>query len=65
MAPYHDRMPMVLDESQFDDWMREPPERAVAMMKPYDGAIDVWHVPAAVGNVRNNSPVLMERIAAA
>jgi putative SOS response-associated peptidase YedK len=62
---YHDRMPLVLEEGQFEDWMREPPERAAEMMKPYGGGIDVWQVPAAVGNVRNNGPELMERVDAA
>jgi putative SOS response-associated peptidase YedK len=60
-AAYHDRMPLVLEEGQFEDWMRGPPEEAMAMMKPYGGEIDVWQVPNAVGNVRNNSPELMER----
>jgi putative SOS response-associated peptidase YedK len=27
-ASYHDRMPLVLEESQFDDWMRGPTELA-------------------------------------
>jgi putative SOS response-associated peptidase YedK len=62
-AAYHDRMPLVLDEGQFDDWMRGPPELAASMMKPYAGALDVWEVPAEVGNVRNNRPELMERVA--
>jgi putative SOS response-associated peptidase YedK len=61
---YHGRMPLVLEESQLEDWMREPPERAAGMMKPYAGAIDVWQVPSDVGNVRNNRPDLMERVAA-
>jgi putative SOS response-associated peptidase YedK len=60
-AAYHDRMPLVLEENQFEDWMRAPPEEAVAMMKPYGGEIDAWEVPNAVGNVRNNSPALMDR----
>jgi putative SOS response-associated peptidase YedK len=64
IAPYHDRMPLVLDEGQFEDWMREPPERAGEMMKSYAGAIEVWQVPADVGNVRNNRPDLMERVEA-
>ena len=58
---YHDRMPLVLEESQFDDWMRGPPELAAEMMKPYAGPVDLWEVPAAVGNVKNNRPELMER----
>jgi putative SOS response-associated peptidase YedK len=63
-APYHDRMPLVLEQGQFEDWMREPPERAAELMKPYAGAIDAWQVPSDVGNVRNNRPDLMERMAA-
>ena len=64
-APYHDRMPLVLDEGQFEDWMRGPPDKASIMMKPYAGKIEAWPVPAAVGNVRNNSPDLMEPTGAA
>jgi len=60
---YHDRMPLVLEESQFDDWMRGPPELAAGMMKPYAGKIDIWEVSAEVGNVRNNRPELMDRLA--
>ncbi len=60
VATYHDRMPLVLEEGQFDDWMRGSPELAATMMKPYPGDIEAWPVPAAVGNVRNNSPELME-----
>ena len=55
-------MPVVLEESQFDDWMRGPPEIAAEMMKPYGGAIEVWEVGAEVGNVRNNQPELMDRV---
>jgi putative SOS response-associated peptidase YedK len=62
-APYHDRMPLIFEEGQFDDWMRGPPELAAQMMKPYPGAIDMWEVSSDVGNVRNNRADLMERIA--
>ena len=60
-AAYHDRMPVVLEESQFEDWMRLPPEAAADLMKPYPGAIDLWAVTKDVGNVRNNRPDLMAR----
>ena len=53
----------MLEESQFDDWMRGPPERAVEMMKPYASAIEAWEVSAEVGNVKNNRPGLMDRVA--
>jgi putative SOS response-associated peptidase YedK len=60
-AAYHDRMPVVLEDGQFADWMRLAPEAAAKMMKPYAGEIDAWAVPKEVGNVRNNRPELMER----
>ena len=58
---YHDRMLLVLDESQFDDWMRAPADVAAGTMKPYAGAIEAWEVSSAVGNVRNDRPDLIER----
>ena len=63
VAQYHNRMPVVLDNAQFDDWMRGTPEQAAAMTKPYAGEIEAWRVGPEVGNVRNNRPELMERIA--
>jgi putative SOS response-associated peptidase YedK len=59
---YHDRMPLVLDENQFEDWMRSSPDAAAEMMKPYAGKISIWPVSSDVGNVRNNWPELMEEI---
>lgn len=62
-AKYHDRAPLVLEESQFEDWMRLPPEAAAEMMRPYPGKVDIWEVSADVGQVKNNRPDLMERVA--
>jgi putative SOS response-associated peptidase YedK len=53
---YHDCMQLVLEESQFDGWMRGPPELAAGMMTPYGGAIEAWEVDTEVGNVKNNRP---------
>jgi putative SOS response-associated peptidase YedK len=33
------------------------------MMKPYTGALDIWEVAAEVGNVKNNRPELLDRVA--
>ena len=33
------------------------------MMKPYGKAIDVWEVGRDVGNMRNNKPELLDRVA--
>ena len=57
-------MPLVLEESQFEDWMREPPGLAAMLMKPYAGEIEAWQVGAEVGNVRNNRPELMSPLVA-
>ena len=62
IAQYHDRMPVVLEDSQFDEWMRGTPDQAAALMVPYLGAIDAWEVGPDVGNVRNNRPELMDRV---
>ena len=62
MAQFHNRMPVVLDDSQFDDWMRATPDQAAALMKPYAGEIEAWEVGPKVGNVRNNRPELIERV---
>jgi putative SOS response-associated peptidase YedK len=55
-------MPVVLEDAQFDDWMRATPDQAAALMKPCVGEIEAWEVGAEVGNVRNNRPELMERV---
>jgi hypothetical protein len=44
----------VLDDSQFDDWMRGTPDQAAADEALRAGAIEAWEVRAEVGNVRNN-----------
>ena len=42
---------------------RGPTELAADMMKPYGGELEIWEVGAAIGNVRNNGPELMEPVA--
>jgi len=62
VAQYYNRMPVVLDDAQFDEWMRGTPDQAAEMMKPYAGEIEAWEIGAEVGNVKNNRPELMERV---
>jgi hypothetical protein len=47
VAQHHNRMPVVLDDSQFDEWMRGTADQAAEMMKPYAGAIEAWEIGAA------------------
>ena len=62
MSQYHSRMPVVLDDHQFDEWIRGTPDQAATLLTPYPGAIEAWEVGTDVGNVRNNRPELMERV---
>jgi len=62
IAQYHDRMPVLFEESQFDEWMRGTPDHAAALMVPYAGAIKAWEVSADVGSPRNNRPGLLDRV---
>ena len=59
----NDRLPVVPEESQFEDWMRGSPELAAEMMKPYGSDIDIWKVGKGVGNMRYNKPELLDRVA--
>jgi putative SOS response-associated peptidase YedK len=40
---------IVLDDPQFDDWMRGTSDQPAEMMEPYAGEIEAWEVGAAVG----------------
>jgi hypothetical protein len=53
-------MPVVLEEGQFEDWIRGPSQETADMMNPYVGARHL--VSGGVGNVRNNKP-LLDRVA--
>ena len=61
-AQYRNRMPVVFDNIQFNNWMRGTPDQPAPMMKPYAGEIERREAPAEVGNVKNNRPELMERV---
>lgn len=66
-SPMHDRMPVILEPRDYERWLRRddagrPP---VDLLRPYDAEqMHTWRVDAAVGNVKNNSPALLEPVAA-
>jgi putative SOS response-associated peptidase YedK len=62
VSQYHTRMPVLLDDHQFDEWMCGSPDQAVTLLAPCPGMIKAWEVGADVGNVKNNRPELMERV---
>jgi len=63
----HDRMPMVVDPASWADWL-DPAGGAAshvhALLAPAASVrLESYPVAAAVGNVRNNGPALIERLA--
>ncbi len=65
IAYIHDRMPVVLHESDFDRWLASDitdPEAVADLLVPYDGAIAAYKVSNNVGSTDNNRPELIEPI---
>jgi putative SOS response-associated peptidase YedK len=66
-APMHERMPVILMPRDYERWLHRddggrPP---VDLLRPFDAThMRAWRVDAAVGNVRNNSAVLLEPVPA-
>jgi putative SOS response-associated peptidase YedK len=59
----HDRMPVILAESEWPKWLGEEPateDELLAMLKPCtDETLRVWRVDKMVGNVKNNGAQLV------
>jgi putative SOS response-associated peptidase YedK len=62
MAELHDRIPVILLQSDWAKWLGEElatQEELLALLKPCpDDALKIWPVDKAVGNVRNQRPQL-------
>ena len=58
MLPIHERMPVILDPSDYDAWMNpetEVPSDLLPLLKPYDSAKMKFHpVSTAVNSPRND-----------
>jgi putative SOS response-associated peptidase YedK len=67
-AALHNRMPVVLKPETWAVWLGEQPSGAStlkALLAPFPSEeMTCWPVSARVGNVKNNDPSLIERIAA-
>jgi putative SOS response-associated peptidase YedK len=65
MAALHERMPVVLAESDWSAWLGErtaETESLHALLAPCPGGdLSIWEVDKAVGNVRNDEPQLAAR----
>lgn len=64
MEDIHDRMPAILHPSEFDFWLdrsHENPRALLDLIDPYPSdALEAYPVTKAVGNVRNDSPELVQ-----
>ena len=68
MAALHNRMPVILPESAWPQWLGEAPAtpgELKALLRPCPSEeLETWPVDRRVGNVRNNDPSLVVPIAA-
>jgi putative SOS response-associated peptidase YedK len=57
-----DRMPVIIPERDYDRWLKADPDRPpINLLRPYDAdKMTAWKVDKAVGNVKNDSPDLIE-----
>src|ERR1700734_700784 len=62
VEPLHDRMPVIIPERDYDRWLRAEPDRPpIDLLRPFDSdKMTAWKVGKAVGNLKNDSPELIE-----
>jgi putative SOS response-associated peptidase YedK len=64
MRALHDRMPVVLAEADWADWLGETDRAATALLRPApDGTLTAWPVSTRVNSPANNDPGLIVPIA--
>jgi len=66
-APMHDRMPVILSPRDYERWLHrdEAAQPPLDLLRPCDAArMHAWRVDAAVGNVKNNAPLLLDPVPA-
>jgi putative SOS response-associated peptidase YedK len=62
MAPVHNRMPVILRERDYDRWLsrEETHQPPIDLLRPFPAdEMESFEVSKDVGNVRNNSPELL------
>lgn len=63
MSVLHDRMPVILEASNWALWLGEDEGDSKALMRPAsDDVLHLWPVSRAVNSVRNNGAELLDRI---
>lgn len=65
VSPIHNRMPLILDPTDWDLWLSDEAPRADlrSLLHPFPSRpLQVYPVSAAVNSVRNDGPELLERV---
>lgn len=65
MKQIHDRMPVILHENEYDDWLHDELDQAriaELLLPSEDGRLEIHQVSTAVNNVRNNSEELLNPV---
>jgi putative SOS response-associated peptidase YedK len=64
MAVLHERMPVILEQSDWPAWLGEEEADPAALLRPAaEGILRLWPVDKRVGNVRNDGPELLAPLA--
>ncbi len=65
MAVLHERMPVILEQSDWPAWLDEEPGDPLTLLHPSpEGILRIWAVDKRVGNVRNDGPELLDPVPA-
>jgi putative SOS response-associated peptidase YedK len=59
VVPIHDRMPVILPEAAYDEWLFGTAEAALTLLKPYASAVETRAIGSLVGNSRNDVPEVL------
>ncbi len=65
MSPIHDRMPVIVEEDSWDDWLDAEADRnyLLGLLKPArPGLIEAWRVSSLVNKVSNRGPELIDPV---
>jgi putative SOS response-associated peptidase YedK len=59
VAPIHDRMPVILHEAAYDEWLFGTAESALKLLLPYASDVDTRPIGSLVGNSKNDVPEVL------
>jgi putative SOS response-associated peptidase YedK len=60
LRPIHERMPVILESSDWPAWLGEVDDDPATLLRPSAAELRVWRVGTAVNNVRNDNAALLE-----